>query len=383
MRILALSERAHGGGLECYLQTVAEGLAARGIEMRLLTRAELGFSDEHDAPNAGAAQRLREYAAAFAPDTIAIHNVLDAAVIEAACTSARAVYHMHDHRLFCPNGDRVFPRGGTRCGEKMGAACLLHAGLHGCAYGPRRSTRTLLHLRRTTAQRATACDAMVVYSAFMEREALQNGARAERLRRLRPPVPPGFFSEPREPDRTRTSVFFGARVERVKGLRELVRAIATIPLPRRPLLTIAGEGPDLQASLELAKRLECDVRVLGLLDRAGVIDALDVCTIAAMPSLWEEPFGLSGAEAFARARPLAAFASGGIPEWIGEGGIAVPIGDVRALGAAIETLLDEGHWHDYSRAARRIALTFPLEAHLDELLGVYGLTDRLPSRSAG
>ena len=372
MKILALSERAQGGGLECYLQTVAEGFRARGSEMRLLTRADLGFADEHDAPRPEAGARLRELASSFGPDAIAIHNVLDAEVIAAAGPLAPTVYHFHDHRLFCPNGDRVFPRGRKRCGEKMGAACLIHSALHGCAYGPRSETNVLLQRRRATAAAALATGAIVVYSEFMEREALANGVPQPLLHRLRPPIPPAFLREPRERDRTRTSVFFGARIEPVKGLQHLVRAIAAIPHERRPLLTIAGEGPDLAASLALADRLGCEVRALGTLDRDGVIAALDACTIAAMPSLWNEPFGLSGVEAFARARPVAAYVSGGIPEWIGEGGIAVPCGDIRALRSAIETLLEEARWQTCSRSAREIAQTYSLEPHLDELIGVYG-----------
>lgn len=371
MKILALSERPRGGGLECYLQTIGAGFEARGIEMRWLTRDDLGFSGEHEPPSAAAADRLKAYAAAYRPDAIAIHNVLDSAAIDAARSLGRAVYHFHDHRLFCPNGDRVYPRGGARCTEKMGSACLLHAGLHGCAYGPRRSTRDLLHARRRTADSATACDAIAVYSRFMQREAAKNGVPLQRLHKLHPPVPPAFLAEPRERDRANPSVLFAARVERVKGLQQLVHAIAAIPAERRPLLTVAGEGPDLQPSLRLAERLMCRVRALGTLDRDGMIEALDACTIAAMPSLWNEPFGLSGLEAFARGRPVAAYVSGGIPEWIGEGGITVPAGDIRALSTAIETLIQERRWEECSRAARSIAQNYPLEAHLDELLGVY------------
>ena len=76
----------------------------------------IAWSDEHDAPSPEASSRVAVFARTFEPDVSVAHNVLDAGVLAAARTNTpRFVYHLHDHRPFCPNGDRVYPRDGTIC----------------------------------------------------------------------------------------------------------------------------------------------------------------------------------------------------------------------------------------------------------------------------
>jgi glycosyltransferase involved in cell wall biosynthesis len=62
-----------------------------------------------------------------------------------------------------------------------------------------------------------------------------------------------------------------------------------------------------------------DVSFTGWIDtgeRARLLAATDVVVV---PSIWPEPYGLSGLEALAAGLPVAAFRSGGIPEWLRDG----------------------------------------------------------------
>ena len=61
----------------------------------------------------------------------------------------------------------------------------------------------------------------------------------------------------------------------------------------------------------------------------------------AVPSLWPEPFGLIGIEAFGCGRPVVASDTGGVREWLepGVNGLAVAPGRPRALAAALSELL--------------------------------------------
>jgi glycosyltransferase involved in cell wall biosynthesis len=63
----------------------------------------------------------------------------------------------------------------------------------------------------------------------------------------------------------------------------------------------------------------------------------------ALPSLWAEPFGLVGIEAFARGRPVVAYDAGGVRAWLEDGtnGFAVRLGDEAALARAMETLAND------------------------------------------
>ncbi len=372
MRLLVLCEHSdHVGGLETYLAGVLPALAGAGWEIRVVTRSQTGWADEHAAGSAQAAQQVREIASEFAPDVITLHSVMDALVIEASRESpAVLVYHLHDHRLFCPNGDRVYPQGGGRCRIRMGNACMAHALVHGCAYGPRPATIGLLRLRTHLRDASLRSDRFIVFSEFMASLAAKNGVREAAIATIDPPLADDFFNAPQQPRSARKSVLFSGRIQRTKGLRSLIGALGRLPEAERPLLTIAGAGPDLQPALAAARERGIDVRALGMLDRNGVIAAIDAATIVAMPSLWEEAFGLAGIEAFARSRPVVAYAGGAIDEWIGEGGIAVKVGDEVALARAIATLMQDRRHAAASAAAKTIASRYRLATHIDELARV-------------
>lgn len=81
----------------------------------------------------------------------------------------------------------------------------------------------------------------------------------------------------------------------------------------------------------------------GIYNASEFIDLFD---ILAVPSLYDESFGLISVEAMANQRPVAAFACGGIPEVVADGqdGFVVPVGDTQLLAEKIEWLavhLDE------------------------------------------
>jgi glycosyltransferase involved in cell wall biosynthesis len=72
-----------------------------------------------------------------------------------------------------------------------------------------------------------------------------------------------------------------------------------------------------------------------------VLEAWHRCSVALVPSVWAEPFGLVVLEAMAAARPVIASAAGGLADIVlhGETGLLVPPGDAGALRAALAQLL--------------------------------------------
>jgi glycosyltransferase involved in cell wall biosynthesis len=386
MRILLAAEHlGRAGGMERYLQIVLPALVAHGARVHVLARTldevppgvtaeSIGWADEHDEPDAGAralAERARD---AFRPDVAVLHNVMDAGIVEAFCAVARTVYHVHDHRPFCPNGDRLYPWRQRTCTRPLGTACMVHALVDGCGYGPRARTLALLRRRERLRDAIARCDVTIVASAYVAARAHDSGIPADRLVTLPLPLPDEAYAAMPPAPGARSVVFAGRAVPQ-KGLDALVRALALLPAERRPLLRAFGGGPLLARVKEQAARTGVALDAPGEATPETVRDAIDGAALVALPSRWAEPFGYVGIEAFARGRPVVAFAVGGVDAWLADGvnGIAVPAGDDVALAAPIRALLDDHERCErLGRRARSDAERFRAAPILETLFRLYG-----------
>jgi len=160
-------------------------------------------------------------------------------------------------------------------------------------------------------------------------------------------------------------VLFAGRLVPAKGPDVLLRAFARV---RRELpsarLTMIGEGP-VRASLE------------ALRDELGLIGAVEIrrqvphevlertaetAWVQAVPSVWDEPFGLVVAEAMMRGTAVVASRSGGMPSVVGdvsdvEPNTLVPPNDDHALATSLLTFLtDRARCERAGRAGRQAAL---------------------------
>jgi len=388
VRLLVAVERAGpAGGMERYLEIVLRALVARGAEVRVIARecdsavdiAGVGierivWAAERDVPDLRAAEATRRAIETFAPDIAVAHNVMDAGVVEALRAVPRLAYHIHDHRPFCPNGDRVYPRTHTTCRAPLGTACVVHALIDGCAYGPRPRTLELIGRRRRLRDAVAKADAAIVTSRYVRDRAISSGVSAGRISVIPPPLPDDAFAAERSVAKGSRRVLFAGRVVWQKGLLALVRALAKIPSAMRPELQALGDGPDLPEVRQAASRANVALVARGAAGVAEVRAAIDAATLTVVPSLWAEPFGYVGIESLARGRAVVAFDTGGIGEWLSDGrnGRAVVAGDEAALARAIEELLDDGELRGAMEVlARSDAEAYRAAPIVDALLHAY------------
>ncbi len=300
---------------------------------------------------------------------------MDAGVVEALRAAPRLAYQVHDHRPFCPNGDRVYPRSGRNCTAPLGAACALHALLDGCAYGPRPRTLALIAAASRLRDAIAAADVTVVASEYVAERAVASGIPAARIARVPPPLPDDAYADA-PPQPSDGTVCFAGRMVPQKGLVSLVRALGRIAPERRPLLRAYGDGPQRAPAVREAAARGVAARSAGRSCRAAQVRAgLDAAALVVLPSLWAEPFGMIGIEAFARGRPVVAYDAGGVRSWLDDGrnGLAVTAGDEAALARAIETLLADGALRARLGArARTDAERYRLAPALDALLAAAG-----------
>jgi glycosyltransferase involved in cell wall biosynthesis len=352
------------GGSESAMERYLPELVRAGLNVRVLARRvtdpqrfgvparALAWGDEYAEPSTGAANAISEEIKSERIGVVLCSNVFDPAVLDAARRARRCVVHVRDHRVFCPNGDRLFPSFSRPCAAPMGRACLVNSLLHGCVCGPRARTVQRLRARERTAAATRRYDAFVVSSRFMAQLCARNGIAPERIHVLEPPIASESVAGHVAPPPALPRVLFAGRVVPAKGLRSLIRATARIAAELRPEVRVAGDvTPELNACIELARTLEVRITTLGWCDGNALSRAIDGVHAVVIPSLWPEPYGLLGIEAQARGRPAVAYAVGGIPEWIGDAGECVTRGDEAALARAIATVTDPSRWPIYSAAA--------------------------------
>jgi glycosyltransferase involved in cell wall biosynthesis len=381
--IVLLDRAGNAGGAERYWQIVVPALREAGVDVRVVARevtdarryggdvTEIRWSGDDGAPDVAAAERVRAMLREAGGAVAITASVFDAAVLDAVRDeAARWIVRIHDHRTFCPNGDRVFPQFAGNCTAAAGAICAVNAVVRGCMHGPRAASALRLERRLDVARRMALADAVLVSSAYMHESARTNRVDPRRLVVTPPPLSDTAFARTVAPRPLHDTVLFSGRLTPRKGLQSLLRALAGIGPAERPRLIVAGTGDDEAAARVLALRLGIAVDWRGWLEPGALRAAIDESTIVAVPSLEAEPFGLVGIEAQARGRPAVAYDVGGIPEWIEGAGLAVPRGDERALARAIAFALGPERWIALSRAARRSSERYRLRPHVERMLDV-------------
>lgn len=118
-------------------------------------------------------------------------------------------------------------------------------------------------------------------------------------------------------------IVFSGRVNKDKGVSELIDAMLMLQENTNIKLMIIGstffanaanEDEFVHSLKEKAKMIEDRIIFTGFIPYKNVPDYLHLADIAVLPSMWEEPFGLTIVEAMAAGLPLITTRSGGIPE---------------------------------------------------------------------
>ncbi len=165
-------------------------------------------------------------------------------------------------------------------------------------------------------------------------------------------------------------LFFRSTDNEVKGLASLIEALRSHP-PSRPttLVTVEKKG--------LLKDLEKDFNVieLGWVENQSLyLSVFSACDLFLMPSI-AEAFGLMALEAMAAGRPVVCFEGTALPAvtHAPECGIAVPMGDAKALRAAIDRMMcDSGEARERGALGREIARTeYAYDTYLRGLASLY------------
>jgi glycosyltransferase involved in cell wall biosynthesis len=173
-------------------------------------------------------------------------------------------------------------------------------------------------------------------------------------------------------------VGYAGRLVPKKGVDVLLHAIALlrqrVPAVR---LIVVGDGPERMALQRLADSLGVCAAVdfVGHLAQTDMERVLDAAWVQAVPSRWEEPFGLVAAEAMMRGTAVVASDSGGLSEQVvaGETGYFAEAANAQALAHALERVVrDRDLAERLGAAGRRRALAeLTIERHVERVIATY------------
>jgi glycosyltransferase involved in cell wall biosynthesis len=375
--LLVTPRWARDGGVAAHVMASACAMAERGVRVSVLAaeiedtqpagKVTLIHSPELFDQSVPAEARFGA-AMASAPDVIHLHQFEDPDAVAAMRRSAPVLLSAHGY-LACTSGVHYF-RPGQECLRAHGPGCIPN--LLGCAH-----TSDPLGLPSSYRQAARALRALqtvdlaVSYSSAIDRHLAINAIDRRAVVPLFSTMRPASGA----PEQERPRVLFAGRVVLPKGIAVLIRAARSVDAE----FVVCGDGWRLDEMRRLAAKLGVAARVhfRGWLDSEALAREIAAASVVAIPSIWPEPFGMVGIEAFEAGRPVVASATGGIGDWLEHGvnGLAVKPGDADALAGALNELLADGERRRAMGAAGAAlaAERFTAERHVAGLLDAYRL----------
>jgi glycosyltransferase involved in cell wall biosynthesis len=307
-------------------------------------------------------------AVADAPEVVHLHQVDDPQILTALQSAAPVVISAHGYTA-CTSGVYYF-QPGQECTRGHGLGCVPNLLARGCAHTRHRKTLPVKFRNATRGRSALErADLAVSYSSAVDRHLAANGIE----RRMLVPYFPTMPARQGSGHSGRRRVVFAGRIVWLKGIDVLIRAATRVEAE----FVVCGDGRELDHMREQARRLGVEerVRFTGWLGAEELAGELADASLVVLPSLWPEPFGLVGIEAFAAGRPAVASATGGVGDWLEHGvnGLSVPPADAERLADAVNELLADPERQRLMGIAGRDTVTrkFSAETHVAALLEGY------------
>jgi glycosyltransferase involved in cell wall biosynthesis len=359
--LMVNSCRGFIGGVERLMVSLARDLQDNGWKIYGLF--EKSVSEDHQFDSAfcdikvAAEQDIDEMLTYYQEQSIAIvfvHKCNHSRWIESFQQSFKTAVFIHDHDYYCLRRHKYFPFRRINCPLPFHpfycsiCSMLLEKRDGNIALIPLKERIRLLNAIKT-------CNLHFVLSEYMKTNLVANGFNEESIRLAKPYQP---LQEIRQESGEIPILLYVGQLIRGKGVDMLLSAFRELESPAR--LRIVGRGSD-------RAYLEYMCNEYGISEKVDFVDwTMDVdreyrrADIVIVPSLWQEPFALVGLEAFAHAKAVVGFDTGGISQWLKHklNGILVPARDTHKLAIAIRKLLEsETLRNKYGKAGYNLVKT--------------------------
>lgn len=365
--------------------TLREGLRQRGHDARLFTSSArpLGVRGLADyeclgtmtpfriplrAANPWAFVKFRRVLTEFQPDIVHIGMFLVqlSPLILPLLKEVPSLYHIHWYRPICLTGTKMLPDGNI-CRSRIGTVCYQSHCIPFAAWMLLMLQMKLFHRWRKV------FNLIVTNSEAMRQRLVLEGIE---------PVETVWYGVPIRPPRPQLSlpsnVAFAGRFVREKGidllLTSFAKVVAQIPEAK---LSLAGDGPERGSLNRLIDKLglSSSVFMLGYLSHQEMERHFADAWVQAIPSRWNEPFGIVAIEAMMRGTAVVATRSGGLPEIVQDGqtGFLVEPGNVDALTEALLKILSDSTLAERmgARGREKALKKFTEDIYVDKFIQLY------------
>jgi glycosyltransferase involved in cell wall biosynthesis len=336
MRILILNDYVAYGGAEVYVLRDKKLLEANGHEVFLLTFDEppsvngasdrsfihlpvrtspldrilrqLGFA----RPKRRLRDRVSEVIRRVSPDVIYANNVnKDPLPVFAAIRGHKTLQTLHDYSAVCPLGTCVRPDGSV-CGGHAHSDCWVE-----CRANLRKRWRLDLWKKADRARRASV-SRFIAASGKLAELCAANGYD---VRRVGNPFDLDQYADyVKNTDfGVKKYLYFGA-VRENKGIFQLIEAFKVFQAGKPVELLVAGRvASNAEARFFGAIEGMSNVRYLGLLDHAAMLEQLATVHTIVVPSVWMENYPNTVLEGLALEVLVIGSNRGGIAEMLADG----------------------------------------------------------------
>jgi len=395
LKIVHINEYySYYGGAESYLLAICKSLEEMGHKIIIISSSEKehthvsGRREYFLSGSYGLRSSFRvkgsfkEILERENPDIIHLHNTqyfISPWTLKYFLSIKPVVITVHDVRLFCPSFRwKVIPSLDTLCDYPLGLNCFRN----GC-YPFLSETRSFLWnlhkflLGVHNLKISRAINRIMVPSSYMAEQLVINGFPRERIM-----VIPHFTEEVTNNETgtatggSESIILYVGKLAANKGIMQFIEALSLLK-DKDWRAEIIGEGEMYGDAFALADRLGVNTRInfTGNLTRKKLNDHYIRCHSVVIPSMVPESFGLAGIEAMKFGKPIIAFDSGGIKEWLvnNENGFIVKRGDVKALASSISRLLEDRCLAEKmgENGKKRVKKHYRKDLHLKKLLAVY------------
>lgn len=179
-------------------------------------------------------------------------------------------------------------------------------------------------------------------------------------------------------------VLFAGRVCADKGVEEVINAVTQLKELDYVLMIVGSNfykstivGPYEQKLQDMCKPIQDRIVFTGYIDNGDMPKYYNIADVVVLPSIWDEPAGMTMIEAMGCGRPLITTVSGGIPEYVGNGNCILLERDdnlVANIKTNIELILNNKEYAiELSEKARSRAEKFNEEYYYAQLLEIVGV----------